>query len=392
LRFFAAAVPGRVGIAMTSLGLVWLVHQATGSFARAGIVVGGFAVAEATVGPWAARVIDRFGQPRVLPVSAGAHAAAVAALLVASRARLPLPVLVAAAVLAGATIPQFGALTSARWASLLPEGPTLAAAFALESTSNGLAYLLGPAVVATLAATVSPMAASATAGALIAASALCLAALRATAPTHVRDGRGSRPSRGSGLLSGGFAVLVVVNLGIGVFFGSMQVGVTAFALTRHLAGSAGLLYAAMSTASLAGGLLYGHRHWTLDPIVALRRALWLLTALAVPLVAADSALALAAAQLAPGLVLSPVLILSATLISRRLHRDVRTQAFTWINSASAAGIAAAAALTGYLTDTLGSRPVFAVAVTALLLSALTATAALRTFSDTAPSGRPATRA
>jgi len=153
----------------------------------------------------------------------------------------------------------------------------------------------------------------------------------------------------------GFVVLVAVNLGIGVFFGSMQVGVTAFALTHHLAGSTGLLYAAMSTASLVGGLLYGHRHWTLDPAVALRRGLWLLTGLAVPLVAADSPVTLGVAQLAPGLVLSPVLIVSASLVGRRVHRDVRTQAFTWINSASAAGIAAAAAITGYLIDTPSGR-------------------------------------
>jgi len=245
--------------------------------------------------------------------------------------------------------------------------------------------------VATVAATVSPTVASATAGALIAASAVCLGALRTTAPVPSRarrPGQG-RPDRGSGLLSGGFMVLVAVNLGIGVFFGSMQVGVTAFALAYHLGGSAGLLYAAMSTASLIGGLLYGHRHWRVDSAAALPRALWLLTALAVPLVLADSPVALTVAQLAPGLVLSPALILSSTLVSRGVHRDVRTQAFTWINSASAAGIAAAAALTGYLTDTLGSRPVFAVAVTGLLLSAVTATITIRPLSsDTPPGGSP----
>lgn len=140
----------------------------------------------------------------------------------------------------------------------------------------------------------------------------------------------------------------------------------------------------MSIASLIGGLLYGHRHWRVDSAVALPRALWLLTALAVPLVLADSPVALTVAQLAPGLVLSPALILSSTLVSRGVHRDVRTQAFTWINSASAAGIAAAAALTGYLTDALGSRPVFAVAVGALLLSAITATIALHPLSSDTP--------
>ncbi len=230
-RFFGAAVPGRVGIAMTSLGLVWLVHQATGSFARAGVVVGAFAIAEATVGPLVAAVIDRHGQPRVLPVSAVAHLAALALLITASRLHLGLPVLVAAAVLGGSTIPQLGALTSARWAALLPEDPVLGAAFALESTSNGLAYLIGPALVATLAATTGPTVASATAAALVATSSLALAALRSTAPgptaalppTGGPNSTAKPPAASTRqLVTRGFLAVVGVNLAIGVFFGSMQ--------------------------------------------------------------------------------------------------------------------------------------------------------------------------
>src|ERR1700743_1806880 len=65
--FFLTAAAGRVGIAMTALGIVWLVHARTGSYATAGLVSGGFAVAEAVAGPQIARLIDRFGQTRVLP-------------------------------------------------------------------------------------------------------------------------------------------------------------------------------------------------------------------------------------------------------------------------------------------------------------------------------------
>lgn len=59
-------MPARVGVAMAGLGLVRLVHAATGSFAVAGLVTGSFAVAETLAGPQSARLMDRFGQPRVL--------------------------------------------------------------------------------------------------------------------------------------------------------------------------------------------------------------------------------------------------------------------------------------------------------------------------------------
>ena len=54
--FFTAAV-GRVGIAMTGLGLVWLLHARTGSYGTAGLAAAGFALAEALIGPQLARLI-----------------------------------------------------------------------------------------------------------------------------------------------------------------------------------------------------------------------------------------------------------------------------------------------------------------------------------------------
>lgn len=65
--FFVTAAVGRIGIAMTGLGLVWLLHARTGSYAAAGLATAGFALAEALIGPQLARLIDRFGQTRVLP-------------------------------------------------------------------------------------------------------------------------------------------------------------------------------------------------------------------------------------------------------------------------------------------------------------------------------------
>jgi MFS family permease len=102
LAFFLAAAPARLGLAMTGLGLVFLVHDLTGSFGRAGLVTGAFAITEAVMGPQSARLIDRYGQTRVVPFLLVAHGAAIAGLL-AGGPMLPL------AVLAGATIPQVGA-------------------------------------------------------------------------------------------------------------------------------------------------------------------------------------------------------------------------------------------------------------------------------------------
>jgi len=267
--FFLTAAAGRVGIAMTSLGIVWLVHARTGSYAAAGLVTGGFAVAEAVAGPQLARLTDRFGQNRVLPPALLGHAAAVATLLALVTAGTPDWLMTAGGVLAGATIPQLGALSAARWAALLRDGQAAAlpTAFALESLANELAYLAGPALVSILGASGYPAAGTAAAAALVVAGGLCFAAQRRTVPPP--SGAAGRHRTGRSLLRPGFAVLVGVNLAIGVFFGAMQISVTAFAIACGAPGTAAALFTVSSCASLLACWLYGLRRWRTAPRVQL---------------------------------------------------------------------------------------------------------------------------
>jgi len=164
--FFLTAAVGRVGIAMTGLGIVWLVHARTGSYATAGLVTGGFAVAEAAAGPQLARLVDRFGQTRVLTPVLLAHATAVAALLALVAAGSADWLLTVGGALAGATIPQLGALSAARWAALLrgDQASALPTAFALESLANEVGYLAGPVLVSILGASGYPAAGTVLAG------------------------------------------------------------------------------------------------------------------------------------------------------------------------------------------------------------------------------------
>ena len=280
--FFLTGAVGRIGIAMTSLGIVWLVHAKTGSYATAGLVTGGFALAEAMAGPQLARLMDRLGQSRVLPPALLAHGGAVAALLTAVTAGAPGWLMAAGGVLAGATIPQLGALSAARWAALLRDGraAVLPTAFALESLANELAYLAGPALVSILGNSGYPAAGTVLAATLVVAGGLCFAAQRRTAPASASTPSASpspspSPSapapapdddallRGASrsLLRPRFVILAGMNLAVGCFFGAMQISVTAFALEHGAASEAAALFTVSSCASLLAGWLYGLRHW-----------------------------------------------------------------------------------------------------------------------------------
>jgi len=392
LGFFAAASAGRVGVAATGLGLVWLVHGASGSFAAAGAAVGAFALAEAVASPQVARAVDRWGQTTVLPVVLAVHAVAVVALLGLVTGGAPSAVVVAAAAAAGASVPQLGALSSVRWAVLLDGHlDALPRAFALESLANAVAFLLGPVLVSALAAGAAPWAGSAGAAALVLGGGLALAAQRRTAPRPAgrRGARGyqhtdAAPRRA---LRRRLPVLLVLCSGLlGVHFGGLQITTAAWADALGGPGAVAPLVAVSSGAGLLGAWLCGLRSWRTPPLVQVALAaggiatgcgLAILAALAAdrtgPLPVALLAVGLALA----GLVVPVVVVQVAVTLEREVPRVVLTEALAWTGSASAAGSAAGAALVGALVDGAGPGAGSAALVVAALLLALGASCGTR---------------
>ncbi|MBW8801174.1 MAG: MFS transporter [Streptomyces sp.] len=372
--FFLPASFGRLGIAMTGIGIVWLVHARTGSYAAAGLVTGGFAVADAVAGPQLGRLVDRFGQARVLPWALGAHAGAVALLLTGA-----VPDLVAG-VLVGATLPQLGALSAARWSALLSgeRAAALPTAFALEALANGVSYMAGPALVSVLGAAGRPGAGVLLAAALVIGGGLVLAAQRRTTPPLV--GRAERRHAARALLRFAFLLQAALGLALGVFFGAMQVSVTAYAVGHGTPGAAAPLYFASNCTNLVGGLAYGAWRHGGSPRHHQAAAATCLTIACLPLTFLDAPLAVGATLALTGLAVPVLLILTSVLTESSVPRAVLTQAFTWGNSASAAGIAGAAAVAGRMVDAGGAHGGFGVMAGAAAVMTVLALGGLRASS------------
>jgi hypothetical protein len=285
----------------------------------------------------------------------------------------------AGGVLVGATIPLLGALSAARWAALLRDerAEGLPTAFALESLANEMAYLAGPALISILGASGYPEVGTVLAATLVVAGGLCFAAQRRTAPPA--SGAAERHRTGRSLLRPGFAVLVGVNLVIGVFFGAMQISVTAFAVEHKAAATAAVLFTVSSCTALLAGWLYGLRRWRTAPQVQLAVATAGLAVGCLALLVAGSPVELGIGVALTGMAIPPVLVLCTLLAQSAVHQAVLTQAFVWLNSASAAGSAGAAAATGWAVTTFGAHGGFAVAATATGVAAMLAVAGLQAF-------------
>ncbi|MGW8687482.1 MFS transporter [Streptomyces sp. NPDC055817] len=370
--FLLTAALGRVGIAMTGLSLLWLLHTRTGSYGTAGLATAGFAIAEALIGPQLARLIDRHGQTRVLPLSLLAHGTAIAGVLASTTPATA----IASATCAGAAIPPLGALTAARWAHLLRGQRTdeLPTAFSLESLANATAFLLGPVLATALGASGHTVPATALAAVLVLGGGGALATQHRTAPQPARERtEHTHPERR--LLRPDFLLLATLNLAIGLYFGTMAVSVSAFATEHGIPEAAAPIIAASSLSGLLSGWLYGLRKHRAPAHLQLIIATAYLTGTALLLPLASSAIWLGAAVIVTEAAVPPTLTLLNVLTEKSVHPTVLTQAFTWNNSTSAAGSALAAFFAGRTADSLGASAAFALAPMAgLALLTLSATA------------------
>jgi predicted MFS family arabinose efflux permease len=351
--FFGTAAVARLGVAMTSLAVLWAVRGATGSFAAAGVTTAVFALAEATAGPQVARLVEDRGQRRILPWSVTAFVLAVSGLIVGAQLRLSLVVLAVTAMLAGASIPQVGALSAARWRHTVHTPDQITAALSLEAALNDVTFLCGPILVTTLSTVLYPAAGLTLAGSLVVIGMTAFIwQRRSEPPAHGRSDRRLIDRR---LLTPAVAALFGVNMSMGFFFGAIPVTITAFAFAHHAPALAGPIAAVSSLTSLSAGLVYGARAHRLQPVTVMLVVSSFLVLGTAALSIVPNVPAMFVCYAVVGAAVAPILIPAAVLLQRTIDPRVYTQASTWMNSASAAGIAVAAPLAGLATQIGGWR-------------------------------------
>ena len=147
----------RMPIAIYPIGLVLLLSIRTGHYSFAGLLSGTYVVANGVGTPVLGRLVDRYGQHRVLiPASAGHIAAAIAlGLLVGANA--PDAVLLAPATVLGFCYLSVGSLTRARWSFVLAGRPELNTGYSVESILDELIFTVGPLIATLIATQIDPL-------------------------------------------------------------------------------------------------------------------------------------------------------------------------------------------------------------------------------------------
>lgn len=374
--FVGPAAIARLGVAMTGLGLLFAIRHATGSYSSAGAATGLFALMEAVVGPQLARAIDRWGQAAAVSAAVAVHVSAIATLLLLV-GRSPDVLTLAVSALAGASVPQPGALAAARWAARLSDAGELRTAFALEAAVNDVAFLAGPMVVVALITEVAWWSGSVAAATLVMIGCRMLTAHHSSAPPAA-ERLPRRRADGVRLFTGGFIRILGVNFGLSCFFGAVPIITSAVAASHGVAALTGALLALSSAASIVSGISYGSRRRSARPTtVQLVATASLVGGVSVGALLPGVA-GVAAMLIVGGAAIAPLVASTSQLVQATAPATHVTQGFTWVNTASAAGIASSAALTGVLVSQFGpSAACFALiplVLTALVCAAIPARA------------------
>lgn len=373
-QFSTAGFVARLPISMMGIGTVLLVSQTTGRYALAGALAGTVALSSAVSGPLIARLVDRFGQARILRPFLLAYVAGVAGLILTVRTEAPVWSWFLAAMVSGLA-PSFGSLVRARWAAVLPAGADRQTAFAFESVVDEVVFVAGPPLVTFLAIGVSPAAGLLAAMGFALIGGLSLAVLRRTEPT-VTGGGSSHPGFGE-VMRPGLLVVSLTMLGAGAVFGSVEVIVVAYADAQDHPAWAGAILAVYAGGSLIAGLAYGARRWRRELAPRFLLAAVIFGLATTMLLTVNSLALLAAVMFVSGLSISPVLIGGMALIESLMPPGTLTEGLSWVTAGLIVGVTVGAALSGPLIDGYGAQRAFVLPAMAGLLTAAIALSSSR---------------
>jgi MFS family permease len=196
--------------------------------------------------------------------------------------------------------------------------------------------------------------------------------------------RAGRPGRTSPLRAAGVRTLGAVHLAYWVCMGAMWVLVPAFATRVGEPGQAGLLVAAWSAGSLAGGVLLAVRRGRVRLRAAYLALLATLAVTSLPLALPATVPQMAAVIAVFGLGLSPWLAVSDQLVAEVAPSGRAVEAYGWLAAAGQAGGAIGAAAAGVLADRHGGGVAFLLVSAALLAGLGIAVSGRRTLRATVP--------
>jgi len=392
-----ASALGRFPIAMIGLATLLYVQRETGSFAAAGLVSAGVLTGVSLGSVAQGRIMDRVGPTRPLLIAAALFAGAATALVAAVETAQPLPVLVGLALASGLVQPALPGASRALWGLLVPAGPRRAAAYSYEAISLEVFFILGPAIAVFLIMAPWPGTGLAVAASAMTAGSVGFALSRPVrsqaGPDRPGDADGGPPTGVLGALARpGMRTVALASLGFGLVIGAVEVGVPAVTTAMGSVALGGILLSAWSVASVLAGVLYSLRPWP-RPLHLRMPVLLGVFAVCVAGMAltgpTGSIPVLVVAMLLAGALITPQVIAHSLAVEIASPAGTATEGFGWVVTAVTLGLAAGQSGAGIVVEAAGPAGAFLAGGIAGAAVAVVLWARRGTLAPSAPMKEPA---
>lgn len=336
------AMLARIPVAAASVTLTLHVLELGRGYGAAGLAGTALTVGAALGAPLMGRLVDRRGLRPMLALTTTAEAV----FWVAAQA-LPYPGLLVASFFGGLlTLPVFSVVRQSI-AALVPVSQRRPA-YALDSMSVDLSFMVGPALAVLIATSVSPRAAMlALAGGLVLSG---LALYVHNPPVRTDDEAVTQPPPRRQWLTLQLVGVLVISAASTVVLSGTDVAVVAVLREADQVAWTGVVLAAWSVYSMVGGFIYGLFARPLPPVAIVA----LLGVCTIPIgLGGDQWWLLALALVPAGALCAPALAATANAMSRLAPASVRGEAMGLHGSAITVGNALGAPLAGAAMDAFG---------------------------------------
>ncbi|BCJ25953.1 MFS transporter [Actinocatenispora sera] len=370
--FVVTGLVGRLPMSMLGISGILLVTSTVGSYTLAGMLSGSLLLAQSLTAAQRGRLVDRWGQRRVLLPIVLAHTGALTAILLCCLLHGPELLLLAFGFVAGTTFPSIGALVRSRWTDILsgpqapPGAPALSVALSLESAIDELVYILGPLLATLLATSITGAAGFVGAMACTLVGGVLFATRKGGGDPHPRPAADS----GSVLRIGGIRVVAAVCVALGTILGAVEATIVAYTKEHGHTGLSGPIVAAFSVGSLIAGLGYGSRTWRGNAANRFVLAIACVLVGMVPVMLAPNMGLLTAGVVVAGIALAPALIGAHELIQELVPAEKITEGYSWVQTTVGLGLGIGVSAAGTVTDRYGAHTSFLIAGAAAVLAVL----------------------
>ena len=355
-RLWLAMLPVRLGYSMTSFAIVYLVHDRTGSWSDAGLATGAFIAGAGVTAPLRGSLVDKLGQTKPLLVYVPIFCAALV-LLPNMDSRIGL-ILIAG--LCGVFSPPLIASARPLWRIIVGD-ELVRTAYASDAVQMQLTLVVGPALTAVLATSVSPALPPYVIAALVLVGGLLFLSLE-TSRKWTSEPRLAHMQ--SALRAPGIRTMLVLACCFGAAFAALQIALPAKGKEAGSESAGGLLFAVLAAGMVAGGIWWGTRVHSGSPLRAAAVSVGSFALLMIPTAFIPFGPWLAPVLFAAGFALGPPMVLWMELIDRTAPPGTAVSAFTWLVAIESAGSAASLGFAGAIAEGVSATAAFVVPVLA----------------------------